>query len=427
MTALMVLALVQGAASTPLPPSFQNIKVADSQGPGFEPCEPSIAVSMKNPQNVVAGVIIDRAISTMDGGKTWLDQHLKTPLGVWGDPTLISDTKGNFYYFHLAAGQGEAWLDRIVCQKSSDGGRTWSAGASIGYNHPADQDKQWATTHPTKPYVYASWTQFDKYGSRKPTDHSNIMFSISKDGGASWSKQLRINELPGDCLDSDNTTEGAVPAVSRDGKIFVAWANQGKIFFDRSYDNGKTWLAHDKIIAEQKAGWDLKIPGTDRSNGMPVLMIDNSGGPNTGSLYLVWGDQKVGDDTDVFFSRSSNNGNTWSPAQRVNKDGPGKQQFLPWMAVDQTTGNIYIDYYDRRAYDDLQTDVYVAYSVDGGKSFVEKRISESPFTPTDKAFFGDYTNISAHGGVIAPIWGRMDKGRTTVWTAMIREKDLLGG
>ena len=158
---------------------------------------------------------------------------------------------------------------------------------------------------------------------------------------------------------------------------------------------------------------------------MPVLMIDNSKGRLRNSLYLVWADQRNGtNDTDIWFMRSLNGGDMWTQPIRINQDGPGKHQFLPWMSVDEGTGYLYVVYYDRRAYDDLQTDVYIAYSTDGGGTFKEKKISESPFVPTDSKFFGDYTNISAHNGVIAPIWTRMDNGKTSVYTAMIKDSDL---
>ena len=170
----------------------------------------------------------------------------------------------------------------------------------------------------------------------------------------------------------------------------------------------------------------MDIPGISRCNGMPVLMADNSPGTFRGSLYLVWADQKNGtNDTDIWFMRSTNRGDNWTPPLRLNQDGPGKHQFLPWMAVDQTTGYIYIVYYDRRAYDDNQTDVYVAFSMDGGNTFKEKKISESPFVPTESKFFGDYNNIAAHKGIIAPIWTRMDNQRTSVWTAVLKLDDLL--
>jgi hypothetical protein len=95
------------------------------------------------------------------------------------------------------------------------------------------------------------------------------------------------------------------------------------------------------------------------------------------------------------------------------------------MAIDQTTGFIYILYYDRRDYEDNQTDVYLAYSVDSGNTFTNVKISESPFIPTDTEFFGDYLNISAHKGVITPIWARMDNGITSIWTTVIKHDDLV--
>jgi hypothetical protein len=81
-------------------------------------------------------------------------------------------------------------------------------------------------------------------------------------------------------------------------------------------------------------------------------------------------------------------------------------------------------YYDRRAYDDNRTDVYLAYSMDGGASFKNVRISESPFIPAEGVFFGEYNNISAHKGIITPIWTRVDEGKTSVWTTVIKHEDL---
>jgi hypothetical protein len=169
----------------------------------------------------------------------------------------------------------------------------------------------------------------------------------------------------------------------------------------------------------------MNIPGHDRCNGMPVLMTDKSKSPYGGSLYIVWADQsKAGDDTDIWFTRSHNFGDNWSTPLRINNDGAGKHQYLPWMAIDQTTGYIYIVFYDRRNHEDDQTDVFVAYSTDGGASFKNVQISEKSFVPQDHVFFGDYNNISAHKGIITPIWTRMDDGKTSVWTTVIKHADL---
>lgn len=408
---------------------FKNI-LLDPGGPDNRASKPSIAISLKDPNIIVAASVRNNVYYTSNGGLSWQKSKLTSPLGVWGGPVVISDFKGNFFYFHLSDPTGKNWdseeiLDRIVVQESNDNGATWSEGAAIGFNHPKDQDKERAIAD-RKGNMYVTWTQFDKYGSDDPGCQSNILLSSSTNG-KKWSKPIQISQTPGDCKDDDNTTEGAVPAVSADGgQVFVAWANQGKIFLDRSFDGGKTWLKNDIEIAKQTGGWSLKIPGLDRCNSMPVLVCDNTKkGRLSGALYLVWADQLNGEnDTDIWFTRSMNFGDNWTQPQRINNDDPGKHQFLPWMTVDPTTGNIYIIYYDRRNYDDLQTDVYLAYSMDGGMNFKNVKISEKSFVPDAEVFFGDYTNISASQGVIAPIWTRMDNKQTSVWTTLIKQEEL---
>lgn len=423
---LAVLAIGAVFQTAQAPKPIKSVLIAPAKGGGMAPCEPSICVSWKDQNIVVSGVILDRAQYSSDAGKTWGDVTLKSPLGVHGDPTIITDVDGNFYYFHLSNTGGDGWIDRIVCQKSTDGGKTWTDGVGIGHNPPADQDKQWATSHPEKPWIYTTWTQFDQYGSRDAKHKSNIMFSMSQDGAASFSPAVRINEVSGDCLDGDNTTEGAVPAVDRNGNIYVAWSNREVIYFDKSSDNGKTWLAKDIEAARHVGGWDMLIPGINRCNGMPVLVVDNSKTKTAGNLYILFADQRFGDhDTDIFLVKSTDKGATWSKPARVNKDPSGKHQFFPWLAVDQVTGYLYSVYYDRRESEGSDTDVYVAYSTDAGATWTEKRVSDRPFLPRSSTFMGDYNNISAHNGTIAAIWGRMDNSATTVWGAVFKHADIV--
>lgn len=410
---------------------FKNIILDTDDGSSRPPCEPSVAINLKDRDNIVGAAILDKAYVTFDGGKTWETKRLSSPHGVYGDPVVISDKKGDFFYFHLSDPTGKNWeseeiLDRIICQESKDGGLTWSEGASIGYNHPKDQDKEWAVVDLKSNTIYTTWTQFDTYGSDDPNCKTNILLSESGNG-KKWSEPVQLNQFSGDCADDDKTVEGAMPAVSPDGKVMVSWAYDGKIYLDRSFDKGKNWLRFDIEVTDQPGGWAFDIPGLKRSNGMPVLVCDNSDTRLAGSLYLNWSDQRNGeDDTDIWFMRSFNYGDTWEPRVRVNDDEPGKHQFMSWMTVDNTTGIIYIVYYDRRNHEDLNTDVYLAYSIDGGRSFQNVKISEKPFSPSEDVFFGDYTNIVAHEGRIVPIWTRMDEGKTSVVTTIIEQDDLPG-
>ncbi|HRI78907.1 MAG TPA: sialidase family protein, partial [Cyclobacteriaceae bacterium] len=207
-------------------------------------------------------------------------------------------------------------------------------------------------------------------------------------------------------------------------KIYVAWSNQGIIYLDRSYDGGVTWLSNDISITRQKNGL-MHIPGFNSTHDVPLMVIDCSMTRRQGYTYMTFVQQKNGpDDTDVVMIRSLDHGDHWTVPLKVNQDSTKTHQFMPAMAVDQTNGNVYVVYYDRRAYEDLQTDVYLSYSFDGGSSFKDVKISESPFTPTGAQLPGELISISAHAGIIAPVWVRMEGGKASVWTTVIKEEML---
>jgi hypothetical protein len=271
-----------------------------------------------------------------------------------------------------------------------------------------------------------TWTQFDEYDSKDPKDRSNILFSKSIDKGESWSSPIKINSVDGNCIDDDDTVEGAVPAVGPDGQIYVAWSGPNGLVFNRSFDGGETWENEEISMADHAGGWNIDIPGIYRANGMPVTKCDLSDGPNHGTIYVNWADQRNGiDNTDIFLSKSIDQGQSWSEPIKVNQDTSGNHQFFTWMDIDQTSGNMWFVYHDRRNHKDTGTDVYVAVSKDGGLSFTESKISESPFYPDPEIFFGDYNNIAAHGNVVRPVWTRLDDKNLSVRTSIVDAYSIL--
>ena len=421
---------------------YKNILIDEGNGP-HSPEEPSICISPVNPMEIAAGSNIRNVYHSEDGGASWKMDTLKSKQhGVYGDPCLIADTTGNFYFFHLADPDHSGWgganfLDRMVCHKSTDGGKTWDDGSAIGINHPRQQDKEWAIVDPKTNTIYITWTQFDKYESKESTDSTHILFSSSADGGITWTVPVRLNQFAGNCLDSDSTVEGAVPAAGPNGEIYVAWAFDQKIYFDKSVDQGKSWLNKDIVASDQPGGWDFDVSGVYRCSGMPVTVCDNSKGPYRGSIYINFSDQRNGkDNTDIFLVKSTNGGTSWTKPKLVNNDSQvdkkskkrtaqarekNKDQFMSWMAVDQSNGYLYIVFYDRRNFSDDSTDVYLAVSKDGGETFSNEKISEQPFKPSRSVFLGDYLNISASRGIIRPIWVSMEDKRTKIWTAIINK------
>ena len=388
-------------------------------------CEPSVTIDKTQPDNFIGGSIYNNVYVFSENQVK--QSKLQSLFGVYGDPCLASDNKGHLYYLHLSNPDTEKvkngyLIDRIVIQRSDDHGKTWTQGTSIGYNPPKQQDKHWIGIDPKSGALAVTWTEFDQYESKNPDDKSRILFSRSDDFGNTWTKPVKINQLDGDCSDNDMTTEGAVPVFDNQGNIYVAWAFNDKIYFDKSTDGGKTWLANDIVVADQPGGWVFDVPGIYRTNGLPVLAIDNSKGKYSGTLYVNWADQRNGEnDTDIFLSKSIDGGKTWSKPIKVNTDSTRTHQFLTWMSVDSATGFIYIIYYDRSKYTDNKTDVVLAVSRDGGKTFVTKTISNRPFIPVKSAFFGDYNNIDAFNGTIVPIWTEMNHRQISIKTKIIKE------
>ncbi len=406
---------------------FKNIKLYEVTSAGSA-ADPSIVINPRNVKNIVAGIDADHIYYTNDGGQNWETTKITSSHGAFGNTFLVADDKGTIYSLLLSDPSGEGLnneksLDQILCHVSKDGGHVWEEASPFGSNASKDQMSPSATLD-AKGNLIALWTQFDKYKGTDSTCQSAVFISGSS-SGKKWSKPVQLSQIAGGCADDNNSLTGAMAAGGPDGKIFVVWAGHNKIRLDRSFDGGGMWLENDVQIINQTGGWDQKISGHSRSQALPSLMIDKSKGTYKGVLYLSWADQRSGEkDTDVWFMRSYNHGDNWSSPLKMGDDKNGKHQYMPSMTVDQVTGFIYIVYYDRSAYEDNQTDVFLAFSNDSGATFKSVKVSESPFTPTDDSPFTSRISIAAHNGIISPAWVRIDEGKRSVWTTVINEADL---
>jgi len=395
------------------------------------PCEPDIAIDPENPLRIVAGSVLRNVYTSQDGGHNWTTARLESPLGVYGDPCLVADGRGNFYYFHLSDPDQKGWgsprfLDRIVVQRSkARNGTDWSRGQSIGHRPPKQQDKEWVDVSADGKTLYCAWTEFDAYGSTSERDRSRIVFSSGTRKGQKWSEPVVVSQTEGNCLDGDETAEGATPAAGLGDAVYLTWALNGNLFFSSSADRGRTWTP-ERIIGFQTGGWSQDVPGFDRSNGMPVLVCDRSRGFQQGSLYLMYSEQK-GSDIDVVVRVSRDGGLSWSPATPIHPVGDSSVQFMPWIAVDQSTGRVHAVFYDRQRRPGEEglhpwaTHVVHAWSANGF-DWNQERLTVEPFVPSPKAFMGDYNAIDVVGGIVRPVWTELHEGRLSIWTALIEMK-----
>lgn len=395
---------------------IKTYKLGDVENPSMAGA--SVAVSPKNGKNIVvfAG---GKLFASHDAGVTWNASSLQLPPEVKGTPNVTADSKGNFFIVYSTFSQ-------IIDHYSTDDGKTWSEPVIVAPPAARDQYNPGIVANPKREGLVVTWTQAGRFGVDSDTCKSNVMLTTSGNGGKKWSRPIKVNQNAGNCLDEDFTLRGSTPIVGADGKTFVVWASQGAMFYDRSYD-GDMWISTDLAITEQVGGWTLSMPGFGKVANTPSATIDNSASRIHGTLFLTYSDVKSGDDdADVWLTRSVNRGDNWTVAARINQDKPGRDQFLPRISIDPSNGYVYILYYDRRDYTDTQTDVYLAWSTDGGNQFKEKKITEKPFVAeiASDNYLTNFIALSAQKGIIAPVWTSSENGKQQVWTAVIKHEDL---
>jgi len=101
---LLLVAIIQTSQS-----QIKIVKL-DEAGEGRAPSEPSVAINKYDIDNIVVAASIDKYYVTFDGGKTWTNEKITSTYGVWGDPVMINDMKGHFYYFHLSDPTGNVMV-----------------------------------------------------------------------------------------------------------------------------------------------------------------------------------------------------------------------------------------------------------------------------------------------------------------------------
>jgi hypothetical protein len=390
--------------------------------------EPSIAVDPNNPTRVVAVFQPATVAYSTDGGQTFSTADLPAIEG-WrggGDVSVTFDSKGHAYLTTLhfdKLGSTSYWAhgagkNGIFVRRSLDGGKTWEKDAvalktyeggggtdsHMHDSHMEDMPRIFADAQPRSKYagnVYVGWIEWQ-------LDRSIILFSRSTDGGKTFSPSMPISTHAGLPRDDNGGLVGFVGVVGADGTIYAIWNDGSTITFTQSHDGGKTFAPSRAVVnvAPPYFGGAGGVPAVTRVMGFPQIGVDGRQGKQGGALYVSWSDFRNGD-VDVFCAVSKDHGRRWSEPVRVNSDAihDGIDQFFQWMAVDPVTGDVYVQFYDRR--DDPEnrrTGFTLARSIDGGKTFLNYAWEETPFASQQPAFLGDYTWLTAYDGKAYGAW-----------------------
>jgi Neuraminidase (sialidase) len=359
------------------------------------------------------------AAYSTDGGRTFSIAAGTKPADwrVAGDVSTTFDNQGRAFLCYLAfdrLGTTSYWAHNagrngIFVRRSLDGGKTWEKDAAALKAFPTgheaniqfeDEPRIFADNARKSPFVgnlYVGWVEWQ-------IEKSVMLFSRSTDGGKNWSAPIQISTHAGLPRDDNGSLGGYVQTSGPDGTIYAIWDDGNTIVLTESRDGGKTF-GPPQAILDIGPPYFGEVPGVSRVEGFPQIGIDWSGGKLGGNLYVAWSDYRNGD-VDVFIASSADHGRTWSNPVRVNNDPlhDGKDQFYQWMAVDPATGDVYVEFYDRREDPaNRQTRVTLARSTDGGRTFTNYAWTDTAFD-SQGAFLGDYTWMTAVGNRVYGAW-----------------------
>ena len=416
---------------------------------------PTVAYNPARDGNVVISYRQDRPgysaflSYSYNGGQSWEQSVLPLPQGITGctasqgqpcpfAPDVAFAPDGTLYVLYVnLVGNGNR-PDNLWLSTSTDGGRTLSLPTRIA---GALTFQGSVTVDPEGP-LYVTWLQADEVGPLRFSGRpAQIVTARSDDGGKTFGAPVQVSDpqrervvAPSPVIDSD----GALVILYQDLKANRRdYENQPgpvaelpfALVVTRSTDGGRTFTPGNEFETE--------VLATRRFLPFLPELPQLAASPD-GKLYATWADGRDGDD-DVFVRTSSDDGQTWTPARKVNDNGAdGTAQFLPKVEVGPGE-RVNILFLDGRNDPARKTmlDAYLATSTDGGRTFDNIRLSGESFNGEEIGpTFGEEYGIDfgtrlglAHGdGKLYAAWvdtraGTAATGRQDVNSAVVELPD----
>jgi hypothetical protein len=365
-----------------------------------------------------------------DGGATWRQTYLpKRDEGTFqSDPAVEWTSDGTAWAVTLAVDSSSRTL-KAHAFRSADGGATWTFDAVLsGDQEMVDKEMIWvdhSDGSPFKDNLYVIW-------------HNGDEVIINRRSGAdgSWGDPIRVSGP-----ETTGTGIGSDVKANRIGQVFAFWPDTGsrKIFFTRSLNGGASY-SRPAQVARTFASFDVGVPAQARRR---TLLYVTGGAfyrsAKKNMVYLAWMDfsgsrtcngpedepgfsRTAPCQTRIWFTRSSNGGNSWQAPRMINNPAGLNDQFNPWLAVDEATGALAIAYYDTIGEARNLTNLWAQASLDDGATWsapyrVTSEPSDASLGAANGNQYGDYNGLSGFGGTFFPSWTDRRGRSEQVWTA----------
>ena len=373
--------------------------------------ESFVVVNPTNTNQVVAfsnttSASIFRSYST-DGGATWTHGTVATGVACC-DGQAAWDTFGNLFLVYLNAA-----VTQVNVILSTDGGATFSAPVTAGTG---------SVDQPSIAVGNGSvWVDWNQSGSM-------VARGAPVTGLGTWGPFNAQQAIPSATGSFGGITVGPGP---NGGKVIVTYQNptggQGPATIYANVDTDGLGAggfgARITVSATNVGGFDFIPAQVERSiDAEAGLVWDATGGPFNNRIYLVYTDETVNEnnDTEILMRTSTDDGATWSAPVRVNDDATTRSQFLPYVALDSTTGTVAVGFHDCRNDDGVpgsggtnnipndDAEYYGTYTTDGGATWAPNTRLSGGFSNATASGngidYGDYVGLSALAGKLYTLW-----------------------
>ena len=340
-----------------------------------------------------------------DAGKTWKTKVIadgKSSLpSACCDPSVSFDQFGNLFLSYVGERGG------VYVLLSTDAGHNFKL---LKHVTSQDVDQPTLTTGPgTRHGTGSVWVTYSDSNQNITVSGASV---TGKNKIGSWTSPKAISGANGNFGDV---------AIGPAGQVIVGWQDNtsdqhSTNIFEAVDPDGlgpKGFSKPVRITKSNVGGFDMIPAQRHRSIDAEVgFAWDRSSSKHHGRIYAVYTDETPDEsnNTDIYLRYSDNNGASWSSAKRVNDDKTKNSQFLPRIAIDQTTGNIAMSWYDARNAGSKNdtAQMYATYSRDGGSSFAANIRISAAASNSNKIpggfDFGDYSGLAFNQNSFYPLW-----------------------
>ncbi len=421
--------------------------------------EPTVAANPANLNNLVAAYIeYNGAVNpntydcisyrSTDLGNTWntrvqINAADRNVVELCFDPVIRFSPAGNAYATYLATYKSLIGVQHytINARYSFDQGQTWSFhGINPGVLDVGGVfcgntllDEPWIAVDPVNFRLYVAFLELDVTGNNCEIYNYRMRVATTTDLYGTHNQWSFV-----DVTSSPNTLNGANIAVAPNGDVLLAW-------YDSQGVNGGSGTVAEKFARSTNHGASFSAPVTiatpySTANQLcslwnifgtmdPKLAVGtNPSNPTSYNAYVVYGARpQLGaqgcntDMIDIYYTKSSDQGNTWSTPLDLTLGGLGNNpdQFYPSIAID-SDNELHVTYADMGV-NNLNTYQYQTmhlYSRDQGVTWIGPIAVASVAASSNAKFEGDYYDIATSGQRIIPIWTDQRNGGDDIYAAV---------